>query len=318
MKKLENLRWVPRWVSHLGCIKGCMDYLGLDVSAAWLFGATGHAFVINVHEAVCPSGPTAWNTEMLFKLGKSIGYEIDGVFGMKSADDFAEKQKLAWEHVKAAIDQGLPCYGWELDIPEYYVVYGYDDAGYYFAGPCLDEGRGPKSWQELGDTEIGVIEMYSVKPGQAADDIQTVKEALTFALEHATSPSKWVFPKYKAGLDGYDTWIRALEGGQAHAHGMAYNAAVWRECRGYAVLFLQEAKERLGEQAVTLFDEALDRYQVVQANLVTVADVFPFQGMEPEHIKDEARIRTALEALRTARDAEADGLEALRRIVNEL
>ena len=158
MKKLENLKWVPRWVSHLGCVKGCLDYLGLDVSDAWLFGATGHAFVINVHEVVCPSGPTAWNTEMLLKLGKNVGYEIDEAFGMKSAADFGERQKLAWEHAKAAIDQGLPCYGWELDIPEYYVVYGYDEgAGYYFSGPGCDEGRGPKPWQELGESEIGVI-----------------------------------------------------------------------------------------------------------------------------------------------------------------
>ena len=319
MKKLENLRWVPRWVSHLGCIKGCLDYLGLDVSDAWLFGATGHAFVINVHEVVCPSGPTAWNTEMLFRLGKNIGHEVDGVFGMKSAGDFAEKQKLAWEHAKAAIDQGLPCYGWELDIPEYYVVYGYDDAaGYYFSGPGCDEGKGPKPWQELGDTEIGVIEMYSVKPGQVADDVQTVKEALAFALEHATSPSKWIFPKYKAGLDGYDNWIRALEDGTADGFGMAYNAAVWGECRGYAVLFLQEAKERLEGRVVALLDEAIDQYQVVSDNLNTVAEVFPFHGMEPKHIKDEARVRRALEALRTARDAEAGGLEALRGVVNEL
>lgn len=33
MKKLDNLKWVPRWVSHLGCIKGCLDYLGLDVTS---------------------------------------------------------------------------------------------------------------------------------------------------------------------------------------------------------------------------------------------------------------------------------------------
>jgi hypothetical protein len=315
MKKLENLKWVPRWVSHLGCIKGCLDYLGLDVSDAWLFGATGHAFVINVHEVVCPSGPTAWNTEMLFKLGKNIGYEIDGVFGMKSADDFAEKQKLAWEHAKSAIDQGLPCYGWELDIPEYYVVYGYDDAGYYFSGPGCDEGKGPKPWQEL---EIGIIEMYSVRVGQAADDVQTVKEALAFALEHATGPARWIFPKYKAGLDGYNAWIRALEGGTADGFGMAYNTAVWTECRGYAVLFLQEAKERLEGRGEALFDEAIDRYQVVHENLQTVTEAYPFHGMEPGHIKDPARVRTALDALRTARDAEAGGLEALQRIVNEL
>jgi len=95
-------------------------------------------------------------------LGKNIGYEIDGVFGTKSAGDFAEKQKRAWEFVKSAIDQGLPCYGWELDIPEFYVVYGYDDAGYYFSGPGCDEGKGPKPWQELGDTEIGVSAVNSV------------------------------------------------------------------------------------------------------------------------------------------------------------
>ncbi len=318
MKKLENLRWVPRWVSHLGCIKGCLDYLGLDVSDAWLFGATGHAFVLNVHEVLCPSGPTAWNTEGLFKLGKNIGYEIDGVFGMKSADDFAEKQKLAWERVKSAIDQGLPCCGWELDIPEHYVIYGYDDTGYYFSGPGCSEGKGSKPWQELGDSGIGVLEVYLVKPGKAANDAQAVQEALAFALEHATSPAKWIFPEYKAGLAGYDTWIRALESGMADAHGTAYNTAVWTECRAYAVLFLKEAKERLEGRAAAAFDEAIERYQVVHENLQTVAEAFPFHGMEPGHIKDQARIRRALDALRTARDAEAGGLEALQRIVNEL
>ncbi len=316
-KKLENLRWVPRWVSHLGCVKGCLDYLNLGVSDAWLFGATGHAFVINVHKVVCPSGPTAWEYEMLFELGKNIGYEVDGVFGMKSDDDFVEKQRLAWEHVRSAIDQGLPCYGWELDIPEFYVVYGYDDKGYYLSGPGCDEGKGPKPWQELGDTEIGVIEMHSVKPGQGADDATTVKEALAFALEHAKSPAKWILPKYKAGLAGYDAWIGALEGGTAHGFGMAYNAAVWSECRSHAVLFLQEAKERLAERGSALFDAAIGQYQTVSQNLNAVADTFPFHGLEPAHIKDETRIRTALEALRTAREAEADGLETLRKIVGE-
>jgi hypothetical protein len=47
-KKIENLKWQPRWMSYLGCIKGCLDYLKLDVSDAWLYGATGHAFAINL------------------------------------------------------------------------------------------------------------------------------------------------------------------------------------------------------------------------------------------------------------------------------
>lgn len=106
-KTLEDLRWKPMWVSHLGCIKGCLKYLNLDVSDAWLFGATGHAFIINVHESVCPSRPTAWNTEMLFKLGKNVGYVVDVVFSHKSKEEFALKQRFAWERTKEAIARAL-------------------------------------------------------------------------------------------------------------------------------------------------------------------------------------------------------------------
>ena len=48
MKSLERFRWKPRMVTHLGCLKGCLNYLGMEVSDAWLYGGTGHAFVINV------------------------------------------------------------------------------------------------------------------------------------------------------------------------------------------------------------------------------------------------------------------------------
>ena len=50
MKKLQNCQWASRWVTHLGCIKGCLGYLKRDVSDGWLFGATGHAFLINILE----------------------------------------------------------------------------------------------------------------------------------------------------------------------------------------------------------------------------------------------------------------------------
>ena len=51
-KRLDNLNWQPRFISHLGSIKGCLEYLNLDISNGWLYGATGHAFVINVHDVV--------------------------------------------------------------------------------------------------------------------------------------------------------------------------------------------------------------------------------------------------------------------------
>jgi len=301
----------------MGCLKGCLDYLGLDVSDAWLFGATGHAFVINIHEVVCPSGPTAWNTEMLLKLGRNIGYVVEGVVGFKSNADFAEKQKLAWEKTKRAIDEGVPCYGWELDIPEYYVVYGYDDEGYYISGPKCDPGKGLKPWRELGDTGIGVLEMFTVKRGQPADDATTVKQAIEFALEHSKSPEKWIFPKYKSGLAGYDAWIQALENGTADGFGVAYNAAVWSECRHFAVQFLREAKQHLPDRLNLLFDEAARQCESVAENLKKVCELFPF-ALKGDGVKDRDRCETALKDLRAAKSAEASGLKALDRMLTDL
>ncbi len=317
-KMIDNLRWKPMWVSHLGCVKGCLDYLGLDVSIAWLFGATGHAFILNVHEVVCPSGPTAWNTEMIKKLGGNIGYSTEMIMAWKSDNDFKEKRKIAWEKTRMALDEGLPCYGWELDIPEFYVVYGYDDVGYYFSGAMCDSGKGPKAWDELGSSQIGLVEMYIIKPSTPSDDKRMVKDALDFALEHSKNPRKWMYPMYKAGLDGYDLWIKALELGKADGMGMAFNSAVWSECRNFAVKFLEEAKERINNNLVSLFNDAIKNYEIVAQNLNKVAETFPFFGRTPEHIKDQTRLETAIECLKAARSAEESGLKVLEQIALKL
>lgn len=44
-KLLENLRWQRMWTSHLGAIKGWLDFTGRNISEPWLFGeGTGHFF----------------------------------------------------------------------------------------------------------------------------------------------------------------------------------------------------------------------------------------------------------------------------------
>lgn len=317
-KMVEGLRWKPLWVTHLGCIKGCLEYLGMNISSAWLYGATGHAFIMNMHEEVCPSGPTAWKAEMLCKLGKNVGYDVKGILSLASQPDFEAKQKQAWEHAKQALDRDIPCYGWELELPEYYVVYGYDDVGYFYSGPQCDDGKGPKSWKELGNTKIGCLEMYSVRKSEPSDDATAVRDSLAFVWEHARSPEKWIFPKYKSGLAAYDLWIRALEQGKADGFGVAFNGVVWDECRHYAVHFLEEAKERLGPPFGPLLDEARENYEIVSRNFRKITEAFPFHDYDKKHITEEHRVTEAINCLIKAREAEAAGLALLEQIRQKL
>jgi len=62
MKKLDGLTYTPTWISHMGCLSGCTRYLNLPTTDSWIYGATGHAFIINISRDSCPSGPTAWKT----------------------------------------------------------------------------------------------------------------------------------------------------------------------------------------------------------------------------------------------------------------
>ncbi len=322
MKRLEGLRWEPLWVSHLGCLKGCLNYLGIPMSASWLYGATGHGFMLNVSRDLCPSGPTAWKSNVILTLGSGVGFRTIMVFGYRGSGDLEAAQTRAWEAARRAVDDGVPCYAWELDVPEFYVINGYDDVGYYYQGCTAEEGAGPKPWRELGDTGIGCVELVVVHPQEPRDDATTVRNALEFAVAVANGGEDWVLPQYAMGLAAYDTWADALDRGAASGIGAAYNAAVWESCRRHVVSFLREANERLAGATDGEFEEAVEAYAAVAGNLAVVAEAFPFVDVSEEcrdaNVRDPERIRRAVEHLMLAYDAERRGAKVLAVIASHL
>lgn len=251
----------------------------------------------------------------MFELAGNIGYQfVNGVLSFKTNEDFTEKQKEAWDKARESIDTGIPCYGWELEQPEFYIITGYDDIGYYYNGPGIEGEKGPKPWKELGDTDIGIVEVYGIKPGQPPDYKKTVKESLEFALKHARDPGEWVHPGYHTGLNGFDVWIDIVEKGEATGIGMAYNAAVWAECRVLGLKFLDEAKARLDDSVTPLLEEAIQRYFPVVDSLSRVVELFPMLPPN-DGIEENERYRRSLEQLKKAREAEEKALDSLERIV---
>ena len=318
MKKLDDLKWKPLWTSHIGCLKGCADYLGLDLSLPWIYGATGHAFLLNMHELDCPSGPTAWKPFRFLELCRNLGIHVDHVMRFKGDGKFEEVQEAGWELVRNTIDADLPCYGWALQIPEYYVIHGYDDVGYYFSGACCEDGEGPKAWQELGVADPGWFAVFAVRKCEPANQVRQVKDAFGFALEFSRSPEKYIYPPYKAGLDGYDNWINIMKKGELHPIGTPYNAAVWAECREYAVKFMAEAKKKVGTGYEKLFDDAIAHYKVVADHLEKLRELYPFCEMKPEFLEDSSRMKESVEHLKEAKRAEEYCLILMRKIHKEL
>jgi DNA-binding HxlR family transcriptional regulator len=320
MKKLDNFVFQNRWVSHLGCLESCGQFLGLEISSSWWYGATGHAFILNIAQDVCPSGPTAWRPTIVYEGAQNLGCKIEGVFKPKGDAQYEEAKAQVWSFVRKTIDARHPVYGWQIgDIADYYLIYGYDETGYYYKGYFQEEGAGPKPWKEIGQMMLDVMSVQRVHP---QSDGVVVKQALEKVLKHAQNPPEWIFTGqgYRSGLEGYEQWIAALEQGTAVQFGNSYNAQVWTECRQHAVGFLQEAQTRVKGKAKTYFAKAIAQYQQVAEHLGKVAELYPFQKDEltMDPIKVDATSRQAAEQLRAAREAEADGLQALEKIAETL
>ncbi|WP_152392740.1 hypothetical protein [Paenibacillus guangzhouensis] len=396
MARLKGLQMKAYWNSQLGCLKGCSDYLGIEMSDAWLFGGSGAAFILTMDEQGFGAG-APWYQGPMMHLCNNLGFTVNGIYGFMTDDDFTSKQQMAWENTKHAIDRGYPCYGYNLAVPEYYVVYGYEHNSYLFTGygadndsdgnldrnfimpPAIkerlsaygDEGyvslendetnallialaaergyilrgnlrmvlnggvreiisdqgdmiilqnEGPAltPYQMLGTMHIGLLEMYWVEPGRSSEPRDVVKEALAFAIEHATGPRKWVQPPYQAGLSAYEFWIRAVEEASPNIFALSYAGQCWAECRKHAASFLEEAATRIGGAPAAHLRKAGSIYRDIFTHLQVAADLLPFEGKSDDHYMQPERLAKVATQIRQAKILEESGLECLKKIVAAL
>ena len=155
MRKLENLTAEMTYVGdlQLGCMKGSLDYLGIEVSRPWLAGVTGQAFVIGIAPDVCLSSVSAcledeYADGTMARLGRNLGYDLE--YHRFDGRD-PNKRAIAWQRFQAAIDAGRPCYGYFNFCYQLYV--GYDADGFYIGDGATNAGQGPFSMLDVdGDS----------------------------------------------------------------------------------------------------------------------------------------------------------------------
>ncbi len=327
MKKIEGLRFQQYYITQLACMKGCLDYLGRDISFPWLYGGTGYAFVLNIQEGLDPSGSTCWDTQPIFDLAPNLGFQVKGISieKEKAGEQFPEFQLQAWDFVRENLDRGLPCYGWEVDphIPDYSIITGYEDddpatgagGGYLYTGWMTG---GPRDWRTLGDTDVTVLQAFAVELRKPAEPQQVVRDALSLVLQKLAAPGGWFSaPGYASGLAGYDLWAEALDSGLALDDGHRYNTAAWLECREMAAAFLHEAWQKLPGRCDEAFEVAALRYTEVSEKLRKAHELHPFRS---DQWDNETLLQSSQTAglLRQAQAAEAEGLAACKHIVEGL
>jgi hypothetical protein len=248
--KLENLSQGRLNTTMMGVVKAVLDYYHLETSEAWAFGGSGHAFLINISDDVCPSGPYCWKYDGFQKLLRNLGLEMTDLGFFHQGSTPAERAAVELK-LKQSLDAGNPC---SLTNMEHQVISGYDDKAFFTAQPWGDccGGFPPATltfgtWPELKDeTHVNFFTFRKLAP---ADDATVVRDSLGYALDLFRNPDKYSLEQRGIGLKAYDNWTRAVAAGHGSSHGNWWNGTVWSECRAMASGYFSEIGQKFAPVA---------------------------------------------------------------------
>jgi hypothetical protein len=299
---IEDLRQPPLNTTLMGVVKGVADFYRIPASAPMLFGATGHAFMMNIHNELCPSGPYCWNRKPFFKLLRNVGVAMTDR-GFYSAHSGRSGRKRIESLVMRMLNRKTPC---ALVNMEYQLITGYDEKGLVLSSPWnMDFPPNHLTfeyWNEFGgEVHVNFFTFSKIK---GAEEKKMVVDSLAYALDIYDNPSRHTAEPYSVGKAAYTRWINAVEKGQGGTHGNWWNATVWSECRSMAAQYLSEIAQAHPQQN-ELAGKISAGYSSIAGMLQKVSD----KQMDPKE---------KIELLRSAAKQEEECIGSIRQLLAAL
>ncbi|MBP1993057.1 hypothetical protein [Paenibacillus eucommiae] len=319
MIRLDNYKFTGLDASLIGAIKSVVDYYQIPVTASWIYGMTGVAFLHVLDEnLVEPNGGPP--EPEVFRLARNTGIEINGLHVYAEGEDFNSLQAEAWEKARLAMNAKQPVFAKNLDIEnQTSVVYALDDIGYYTHSwhtgyensedvlpwsclglslcPCINCVNYRKS-SEIVNPEGGLISLHWANPIPAVDELTALKEALELVIRlNEEGAYTWGGKTYLVGSRAYDKWLTALESNDLDKYFFSLFVEILNEARAHAVKFLTEIKDRLTETTARLIDEGIHIYSEIAARYKILRDMYPYMEPRESEIKQKAQCAAIIEEL---------------------
>ncbi|HEY3079472.1 MAG TPA: hypothetical protein VGM69_06155 [Chloroflexota bacterium] len=251
-----DARLQMNWTTFVGAAEGVLkaaDLVDRSLDTSMLMGLSGRAFHLTLDDTCWPGCATMydWPGEHAAAFER-VGVLAEVFQAMPDSPAYDAARRRAVANIKASLDRGVAVVLWGVDVPEFGVVYGYDDAD----GAFLVDGTGrlnganstPILYENVGRS-CDVPELHYVVPVERVpwDEAASHRAALGLYVERMQRRTG-VAPRYQSGLLAYDNWIKALEAGTFVPFGLRYNTAVLADAKKHAATYL----ERLAADGLSL------------------------------------------------------------------
>lgn len=314
--------WTRTWTTAASAVYGAVSYTDKKhLTLVDVMGLTGHAFRMNVDPNVIhAAGPTSFPGGYILRRNLcNLGFISN--MGEASVPVTPEHAEQTVALIQETVDRGVPAIAFDLFIPEFGLIYGYDDDERVFHAKDASQ-VGTIPYAKFLEPKIGVLFLITISESLPHSKYEMLRMALDMIVDHARG-REWnhVFKdRFAMGLSGYDAWIGAMERRNADEFGNAYNTAVLADAREFAAEFLRKlARDWNGSNHVERFvrakaSEAAAHYEAVAEAFGEMREMFPFpQGGTPK--EPEAADR-AVTLLQRAKDAETKGVVVLEQLLD--
>ncbi|WP_238177954.1 RNA polymerase sigma factor [Paenibacillus contaminans] len=315
------------WTSAGWALYRMLSFTDRKLSLPMVMGLTGQAFRITIcHHDVHIAGPTMYPFRDILPRGlTNIGWSCR-IVETKNKRDVpgdninlidpslleapAKEKRLIQEELPAAldlihrsIDRGIPVLSWDLFIPEFGVIYGYDDERRMLtAMECVQDDKLP--YDHLGRGTLEDLFILALEERTEKDQRSMLRDALAMILDHYHGREA-ATDRGERGLRAYDVWMEAFHSGNIEPNGNAYSLAVLQDARRFAADFLDEiSKGRQGgdpsdERIRVLGTEAAQLYRQMAEQLQELVLLFPFpSGGDPNLMENRNRLVNVLQEVK--------------------
>lgn len=208
-----------------------------------IIATSGFAFRMWVAADLCASATSIWSFDEQKPWVENGGLICSYVGRYWEQDDIEEQKRLeAITIIRESIDNGIPAVAWDIRVPEWGLITGYDDETQTFSTLAVN-GEGEMAYSVLGKREIPILSVLTISGRSDRTQDEILRDTKKLAVNHLKG-EEW--SENAKGLDAYPALIKHFETENieyALCWNMEYMLGTYAGLKYYAWKYFEKAGE---------------------------------------------------------------------------
>ena len=238
-----------------------------------IVATSGFAFRMWVAADLCPSAMSTWAFNQQKPWVENGGLSCDYIERLWGQEDVEEERRLvAIEMIKSSIDDGIAVISWDIDVPEWGLVIGYDDRLQKLATLSITGVEGEMDYVQLGKRELPILNVLTITGKTNKSQEAIISDSLKLAKSHLNG-EEWC--DNAKGLEAYSELEKHFEGdfNPDISWNMEYYVGTYSALKWYAWRFFERyGLTELARLYKTVFECWQKAFEIKKTTDMSVVD----------------------------------------------